>query len=68
MTRVSDVAVIGGGPAGLTASIAAARRGAKVALFDARRAEARLPRIETLQARLKLLLGEIGAEFQPANA
>ena len=58
---IRDAAVIGGGAAGLSAAIALARGGAKVALFDAQRAP-RAPRIETLQARLQLALRRIGAE------
>ena len=42
--KISDAAVIGGGPAGLSAAIALARGGAKVALFDAQRAVPRQPR------------------------
>ncbi len=60
--KISDAAVIGGGPAGLSAAIALARGGAKVALFDAQRAVPRQPRVETLQARLRPALSRIGAE------
>src|SRR5271165_5716357 len=35
-TRQFDLAIVGGGPAGASAAIAAARMGAKVVLFDAR--------------------------------
>jgi 2-polyprenyl-6-methoxyphenol hydroxylase-like FAD-dependent oxidoreductase len=45
-----DAAVIGGGPAGLAAAISIARRGGRVALFDARSpGKATERRIETLQ-------------------
>jgi flavin-dependent dehydrogenase len=56
-----DTAVIGGGPAGLTAAIALTRRGAKVALFDARSAAPDIRRIETLQSWAGSLLLELGA-------
>jgi flavin-dependent dehydrogenase len=54
-----DVAVIGGGPAGLTAATALARGGASVALFDAK-PKRDLTRIETLEARLRSDLTEFG--------
>ena len=56
-----DAAVIGGGPAGLSAAIAMRRRGAKVALFYARSAARDIERFETLQARLKSVLMTFGA-------
>jgi flavin-dependent dehydrogenase len=61
-SKITDATVIGGGPAGLSAAIALARRGAKVTLFDAQRTVPRLPRIETLPARLRPVLSLIGAE------
>jgi 2-polyprenyl-6-methoxyphenol hydroxylase-like FAD-dependent oxidoreductase len=69
-SEISDVAIIGGGPAGLSAAIALAHGGASVALFDATPAGRRMPRIETLQARLQPALSRIGAEgaIQSANA
>lgn len=60
--EINDVAVIGGGPAGLAAAIALARGGARVTLFDARPAEHVLRRTETLQARLASVLRQIGAD------
>jgi flavin-dependent dehydrogenase len=70
LSEISDVAVIGGGPAGLSASIALAHGGAKVTLFDAMPAGHCVRRIETLQARLQPALSQIGAEgaIQAANA
>jgi 2-polyprenyl-6-methoxyphenol hydroxylase-like FAD-dependent oxidoreductase len=60
-SRRHDVVILGGGPAGLTAAVTLARLGAKVALFDATPEARDLGRIETVQARLKPVLAEIGA-------
>ncbi len=60
-SEISDVAIVGGGPAGLSAAIALAHGGANVALFDATPAARRIRRIETLQARLRPALSRIGA-------
>jgi flavin-dependent dehydrogenase len=60
-SRSYDVAVIGGGPAGLTAAIALSRRGARVVLFDAWRAANEIARIETIQARVKCMLMKLDA-------
>jgi 2-polyprenyl-6-methoxyphenol hydroxylase-like FAD-dependent oxidoreductase len=57
-----DVAIIGGGPAGLTAAMALVRHGAKVALFEERLAAQTARRVETLQARLKPVLTELGMD------
>jgi flavin-dependent dehydrogenase len=70
LSETSDVAVIGGGPAGLSAAIALAHGGANVTLFDAMPTGHCARRIETLQARLQPALSQIGAEgaIQAANA
>jgi flavin-dependent dehydrogenase len=60
-SRRHDIAILGAGPAGLTAAITLARLGAKVALLDAAPQARDLPRVETVQARLKPVLAEIGA-------
>ncbi len=61
MTSLVDVAILGGGPAGLAAAIALARRGRAVTLFD--RARASGPRVgETLGPDVRHLLASIGVE------
>lgn len=54
-----DVAVLGGGPAGLAASIALARDGAEVALFDKPPRSDELERVDTIDARLRPVLAEL---------
>lgn len=60
-THCCDVAVIGGGPAGLSAGLALRQKSAQVTIFDADLRGPRLPRIETLQPQAKPLLSSIGA-------
>jgi 2-polyprenyl-6-methoxyphenol hydroxylase-like FAD-dependent oxidoreductase len=55
-----DTVVIGGGPAGLTAAIALARGGARVALFDVGSRAQEPTRIDTLEARLASDLAKLG--------
>jgi flavin-dependent dehydrogenase len=55
-----DVAVLGGGPAGLAAAIVSAQRGLRVAVVD--RARTKRPVGETLGPEVKALLRSIGAD------
>jgi flavin-dependent dehydrogenase len=68
MSRWVDVAVIGGGVAGLCAGIAAAGHGLSSVIFDTTGAEATRQGIETLEPRVPRLLADLGAGAVLASA